>query len=658
MNATKTKASSRKTPASPPATEQPKRRGRPPGSGKASAAAEAVAATKTAGVWQMIPVASITPSPSNPRKHFDQESLADLAVSIGSKGVLQPILVRPFQRYVVKTYQGMVWKDPQTRIINYGWYVFDKFNATIGNGVARECDTEAEAELACAGLNVQAAAGGQQPEFELVAGERRWRAAKIAGLEHMPCIVRELSDVDVLEVQVVENEQRDDVSPLEKAEGYAALVEQHGVSVDDLAVRVGKSTSTIRELLKLRRLPEQARAALEAGTLPASTAGLIARVPSQFHRERVALCVVAGEDWYNPHQFNDPKVEVNKKGFNGNRDAPLSFRDTKALIERCCMVELKGAPFSRHKSGLVEGVVSCEMCPKRVGNLKREEPAAYAGVRADICTDPSCYRLKCEAHAAARLDQARDAGTSLLTPAEADQAFDSYPPYHLKYNASYIELDAPCGYLERTKSWRKALGKAADEYLVIGVDPEGIVHELLHKDHAHALLHTQHGITVAREAHGGGDDGFKKQQVAARAKAKVGAAAADCALTLIASDMEAASRSDVGGDGLKLFRAVIIALTEESSSDACRLVAKRRGLKPADKRQSQGAPLCAEIKDMDWHQLLGLTAELVAARKLLWWKNPNFSGGDSKDPLLSAFGFSYKDMLKRAKELRGDAGDD
>ena len=157
---------------------------------------------------QMVRLVSISLSPTNPRKSFPEAGLQDLATSIRAKGVLQPVLLRP---------------HPQQ--------------------------------------------GAGPGKYELVAGERRVRAAGIAGLAVVPAIIRVLDDRSVLEIQVVENEQREDVTPLEKCEGYARLIDVHKATVEQIATKVGKSVSTIRSILKLRALPEKARAALEAGDL-------------------------------------------------------------------------------------------------------------------------------------------------------------------------------------------------------------------------------------------------------------------------------------------------------------------------------------------------------------------------------------------------------
>jgi ParB/RepB/Spo0J family partition protein len=121
--------------------------------------------------------------------------------------------------------------------------------------------------------------------YELVMGERRWRAAKAAGLESLAVFVRPLTDKQVLEVQLVENVQRVDIDPIEEAEGYERLHKDHGYSVDDLAAKLGKSKAYVYCRLKLTALTKPSREALREGKITASTALYVARVPEKLQAE-------------------------------------------------------------------------------------------------------------------------------------------------------------------------------------------------------------------------------------------------------------------------------------------------------------------------------------------------------------------------------------
>jgi ParB family chromosome partitioning protein len=169
-------------------------------------------ASRPAGVpgQRPIPVDRIRPNPDQPRRAFDERDLADLAASIREKGVIQPLILRPHPA------------DP--------------------NG------------------------------YEIVAGERRWRAAQLAGVHELPAVVRELDDAEVLELAIIENVQRADLNPAEEAQGYRQLMDRFGHTQERLAEGLGKSRSHIANLLRLLTLPEPVLAHLRAGRLSAGHA--------------------------------------------------------------------------------------------------------------------------------------------------------------------------------------------------------------------------------------------------------------------------------------------------------------------------------------------------------------------------------------------------
>jgi len=176
-----------------------------------------------------LPVGQLEPSPLQPRRRFDPGELEALAGSIRSNGILQPILVRPHP--------------------------------------------------ARAGY------------FEIVAGERRWRAAQIAKLHEVPVLERALSDREVLELAIVENVQRSDLSALEEAEGYRRLTEEFGRSQEDLAAEVGKSRAHIANTMRLLKLPPSVKDLLLEGKLTAGhgRALLAAADPAALAQRVVAL---------------------------------------------------------------------------------------------------------------------------------------------------------------------------------------------------------------------------------------------------------------------------------------------------------------------------------------------------------------------------------
>ncbi len=151
----------------------------------------------------LVHVDALAPNPKQPRRHFADEALEELAASIRSQGIVQPLLVRP-------------------------------------SGNAR---------------------------YEIVAGERRWRAARLAGLTELPVLVRDLTDMEVMAAALIENLQREDLKPLEEARAMATLREQFGLSQEDLASTLGKSRPAVANALRLLNLSAEAQAELESGRI-------------------------------------------------------------------------------------------------------------------------------------------------------------------------------------------------------------------------------------------------------------------------------------------------------------------------------------------------------------------------------------------------------
>ena len=159
---------------------------------------------------RLVPIGQIQPNPDQPRRYFNTDALAELSASIAAKGILQPILVRP---------------DP--------------------------------------------AAEG---DFQIIAGERRWRAAQQAGVHDVPVVVRQFDDTAVLEIALIENIQRADLDAIEEAAGYQRLIQDFGRSQDEIAKAVGKSRSHIANLMRLLTLPPAVQAMVIDGRLSAGHA--------------------------------------------------------------------------------------------------------------------------------------------------------------------------------------------------------------------------------------------------------------------------------------------------------------------------------------------------------------------------------------------------
>ncbi len=164
-----------------------------------------------------VPTAFLRPNPRNPRKSFTAEDLEELTASVRERGIVQPILVRPV--------------------------------------------------------------GGQPDSYEIIAGERRWRAAQKAGLHEVPVVVLEVSDKESLELAIIENVQRADLNPLEEALGYQQLIDNFAYSQAALADAIGKSRPHVANTLRLLRLPEAVQVYLRDGRLTAGHARALINVP-------------------------------------------------------------------------------------------------------------------------------------------------------------------------------------------------------------------------------------------------------------------------------------------------------------------------------------------------------------------------------------------
>lgn len=178
-----------------------------------------------------VPVDLVVPNASQPRRRFEEEALNALAASLGEKGVLQPVLVRPL---------------PDGR-------------------------------------------------YELVAGERRWRAAQIAGLQEIPAIVRARGDAEALEVALVENMAREDLNPVEEARACAALVEELGLTREQVGSRVGRSRVAVSNLMRLLDLPDEVLSLIEAGSLSEGHGRALLLAEDHGARRRLARASAEGE---------------------------------------------------------------------------------------------------------------------------------------------------------------------------------------------------------------------------------------------------------------------------------------------------------------------------------------------------------------------------
>ena len=177
----------------------------------------------------VLPLQKVEPNPNQPRHTFDEVELQALADSVAEHGIVQPLAVRALEN---------------------GYY-------------------------------------------QIIAGERRWRAARLAGLKELPVVVLEADDQAVMELALIENLQRQDLNPMEEAEGYRVLMEEHGLTQEQVASRVGKSRPAVANALRLLALPEEVRAMVEDGTLSAGHARAVLSLPSAKLQKAAAQKIIA-----------------------------------------------------------------------------------------------------------------------------------------------------------------------------------------------------------------------------------------------------------------------------------------------------------------------------------------------------------------------------
>lgn len=384
---------------------------------------------------------SATRAQTERREHFDKAGLTELAASIKSHGLVQPILVRPL---------------------------------TDGRSAR--------------GFS-----------FEVVAGERRVLAARQAGLEEITATVRDLTDEQVLELQLIENLQRQDLHELAEAEGYEAL-QKLGHTVDDMAAKVGKSRGTVYARMKLLALVPEARKAYYGDKLTASVALLLARIPVPELQKQALKEVLESEEGY-----------MDQDGAQ-----PMSYREAVRHIHDNYMLRLKEAPFPTGDEQLVPDAGACTFCPKNTAsNTHKGNLELFADVkdaRAGVCIDPVCFKTKREAWGRQSIERAEANGQKVITGAEAKQVA-KHGTYSL--SGGYVKLDERCFDDDKNRTYRQILGKAVQPTLLQvptakGDDEDaGQVLEVVKKADVAELLKKK-GIQTARESRG--NDRYQQQQ--------------------------------------------------------------------------------------------------------------------------------------------------
>ncbi|VVM05473.1 partial Chromosome-partitioning protein Spo0J, partial [Methylacidimicrobium cyclopophantes] len=371
---------------------------------------------------KLIPIDQIVPSPHNPRKSFSDEELEELAQSIERHGLIHPILVTP----------------------------------------------------------------REDRSYQIVAGERRWRACRRIKRATVECFVRELDEKTAISIAVMENVQRSGLNPIEEAAGLQALIDVGKMSLREAASVVGKGRDYIARMLSLNRLPEAAKEAIRTGRMGRRTGWYIARIPLAELRSLVT------------------SEALTKR---------LSTAEVAKLVLEHYLLDLRKADFPLHSQDLLPDTPSCLDCPRRTGNA----PDLYSDI-ADpmVCTDPDCFARKREADWNRRCRKAQAEGKEVLSDKEAVDEF-VLGTAQLMQESRYIDLEAKCPWDHAGRRWSSLLAEELQRdngsklRLYLARSPVGTIHQLLLKEEALLAL-KRRGHSFARKAHAAlSEESIRKQ---------------------------------------------------------------------------------------------------------------------------------------------------
>lgn len=306
---------------------------------------------------ELLPVSALFESPDNYRKTFSIEALHEMADTMRQVGVQQPLKVRPLPMM----------------------------------------------------------AGAEHYDYEIIFGHRRYRAAKLAELERVPCMVEEMTDEQADKIRLIENIQREDVTPVEEADALVRLSEKHKVNANALGKIIGISRTGVYNRMKLANAHPAVREKCQAGVFGGEIATAIARLPVSIQQAAIKKVMT---------QQPDPE-----KGPQGTKMVALSFRDAQLALKREFTIKLVDASFDRSEpSGDLPACSACDQCSDN-------NEALHADFGPEICIDESCFDAKSLAHTEVAVAEARAKG---LTVIEGEEALKIMPnPYPFYSGGGY-----------------------------------------------------------------------------------------------------------------------------------------------------------------------------------------------------------------------------
>lgn len=428
---------------------------------------------------------ALKPSKHNPRKTFDADRLADLKKSIAKAGIITPLIVRP---------------------------------------------------------------NGSDGRFEILAGERRFRMAAELELAEVPVrVVENLSDADALELMIVENLQREDVHPLEEAEGFEALLKADPEQdVEALATKCGKSASYVYQRLKLCELSKPAKKSFMEGELTAGHAIEIARLTEPDQKRALEACKTRTWDG-----------ERNVVGL-----APVIA--LRQFIKREIHLDLHSAPFPKDEAALLPEAGPCTTCPKRTGF----NPVFADVAKKDICTDGACFTRKSKAFLSAVREQLLADKTKFVEI--------------VRHYRGAVRL--PAGVLEAS-DYEKVTAKNRCASTIVGLMVGETVERGLLIDVCADRKCKKHLAKFGVRSSAGENDSYKRQQKLKEKKAAAEGRARRATLAAIAANI-----GRTGADP-EDFRMWARSLLREMHQDTKRLVLEQLGIEPVRTKHQYGTSI-------------------------------------------------------------------
>ena len=436
--------------------------------------------------------------------------------------------------------------------------------------------------------------------YEIVAGERRFRASKLAGRDAVPATVRELSDAECLEIQLIENLLRTDLHPFEEAQGFHALLHQAGgqYTIEKISARTGKLASFIAKRLKLLDLAKPAADAFLAGEIGVEHAQLIAKLAPDLQEEALRRCF---DGYYGADEKERSLVPASR---------------VQTWIEHNIYLRLKSVPFSKEDETLVPESGSCASCPKRTGF----NTLLFSEVREDSCTDAACFNRKLDAHIAQRV--AKTPGLVLISerPTASGET-------HVLPRQNYVEVVAR----KNTNDKESRPARRLCNHLTSAIHTDGMDKGRLAKVCADPNCKIHFGDRQQEEK---GRLAWIEERKAANRNAKRTVQLRHRMLVEVLKRV----RAPLGGEALRLVARFVLG---SLSHDLATRLAKRHGLQPSKKGQDW--EIAEKARSLYQTANDAVLASLIFEAMLL---GVAASSTETKDDLLAASVKLYKVDVK------------